>query len=219
MEFIISVFQKGGPIMYPLLVLGVLSIALIIERFYSLSIKRVIPTKVLEEVDFYIREKRFAEAFTIARSKSSLATEVIAAILNAYLSGRRKKEDLIAFAEEAAKIEIPKLETLVNALGAIAAIAPLLGFLGTVTGMIQVFEALSIEGLGNPDVLAKGISQALLTTAFGLTIAIPSIAAYWFFRNRVIFLVAQVENLAMNLVYELSSIEEPESKEEEKNES
>ncbi|NPA52159.1 MAG: MotA/TolQ/ExbB proton channel family protein [Aquificae bacterium] len=217
MEFIVSVFQKGGPIMYPLLILGVLSIALIVERFYSLSLKRVIPTKVLEEIDFYIREKRFAEAFTIARSKNSLATEVIAAILNAYLSGRRKKEDLIAFAEEAAKIEIPKLETLVNALGAIAAIAPLLGFLGTVTGMIQVFEALSIEGLGNPDVLAKGISQALLTTAFGLTIAIPSIAAYWFFRNKVTFIVAQVENIAMNLVYELVSLEE--TQEEERNES
>ncbi len=217
MEFIISVFQKGGPIMYPLLILGVLSIALIVERFYSLSIKRVIPTKVLEEVDFYIRERRFTEAFTIAKSKSSLATEVIASILNAYLAGMRKKEDLIAFAEEAAKMEIPKLETLVNALGAIAAIAPLLGFLGTVTGMIQVFEALSIEGLGNPDVLAKGISQALLTTAFGLTIAIPSIAAYWFFRNKVVFLVAQVENIAMNLVYELISLEE--NKEEERNES
>ena len=214
MEFIISVFQKGGPLMYPLLILGVLSIALIVERFYSLSVKRVIPTKLLEEIDFYIRERRFAEAFTLARSKSTLTTEVIAAILNAYLSGRRTKEDLIAFAEEAAKLEVPKLETLVNALGAIAAIAPLLGFLGTVTGMIQVFEALSIEGLGNPDVLAKGISQALLTTAFGLTIAIPSIAAYWYFRNKVMFIIAQVENLAMNLVYELISL--PEQEEENK---
>jgi len=210
MEFIISVFQKGGPLMYPLLILGVLSIALIIERFYSLSIKRVIPTKLLEEIDFYIREKRLTEAFTVAKGKNSIATEVLAAILNAYLSGRKTKEDLIAFAEETAKLEIPKLETLVNALGAIAAIAPLLGFLGTVTGMIQVFEALSIEGLGNPDVLAKGISQALLTTAFGLTIAIPSIAAYWFFRNKVIFIVAQVENLATNLVYELLSLQEEE---------
>ncbi len=210
MEFIISVFQKGGPLMYPLLLLGVLSIALIVERFYSLSTKRVIPEKTIEEIDFYIREKRLTEAFTVAKGKNSITTEVLAAILNAYLSGRRTKEDLIAFAEEAAKLEIPKLETLVNALGAIAAIAPLLGFLGTVTGMIQVFEALSVEGLGNPDVLAKGISQALLTTAFGLTIAIPSIAAYWFFRNKVVFIVAQIENLATNLVYELLSIEEEE---------
>ncbi len=210
MEFIVTVFQKGGPLMYPLLLLGVLSIALIIERFYSLATKRVIPEKTIEEIDFYIREKRLTEAFTVAKGKNSIATEVLAAILNAYLSGRKTKEDLIAFAEETAKLEIPKLETLVNALGAIAAIAPLLGFLGTVTGMIQVFEALSIEGLGNPDVLAKGISQALLTTAFGLTIAIPSIAAYWFFRNKVVFIVAQVENLATNLVYELLSMEEEE---------
>ena len=205
-----TVFQKGGPLMYPLLLLGVLSIALIIERFYSLATKRVIPEKTIEEIDFYIREKRLTEAFTVAKGKNSIATEVLAAILNAYLSGRKTKEDLIAFAEETAKLEIPKLETLVNALGAIAAIAPLLGFLGTVTGMIQVFEALSIEGLGNPDVLAKGISQALLTTAFGLTIAIPSIAAYWFFRNKVVFIVAQVENLATNLVYELLSLQEEE---------
>ncbi|MDQ7055083.1 MAG: MotA/TolQ/ExbB proton channel family protein [Persephonella sp.] len=72
-------------------------------------------------------------------------------------------------AEEIARTEIPKLEGYVNAIGAIAAIAPLLGFLGTVTGMIQVFEALSLEGLSNPEVLSSGISQALITTAFGLS--------------------------------------------------
>lgn len=104
-------------------------------------------------------------------------------------------------------MEIPKLEGYVNAMGAIAAIAPILGFLGTVTGMIQVFEALSLEGLSNPELLSKGISQALVTTAFGLSIAIPSLAAYWYFKSKVNFLVTQLESLAVELVYQLTNID------------
>jgi len=209
-EFIISMFQKGGPLMYPLLLLGAIVIGLIIERAYSLRESKVIPKKTVEEIIFFIKEGRIQDAFAVARHQDSLATEIIAAVLNAFVTGRRAKDELTTIAEEAAKIQLPKLEGYINAIGAIAAIAPLLGFLGTVTGMIQVFEALSVEGLGNPEVLSAGISQALLTTAFGLSIAIPSLAAYWYFKSRVEYLALELENIVINIVYDLADYKEKE---------
>ncbi|NPA16160.1 MAG: MotA/TolQ/ExbB proton channel family protein [Aquificae bacterium] len=208
MEYIIQIFQKGGPLMYPLLFLGVLAFAFIIERLYSLSFRKTFPVKKIEEISFYIQEGRFAEAITIAKNTNSIATSLIAGILEAYVKGRKSEQQLKTVAEEVARTEIPKLEGYVNAIGAIAAIAPLLGFLGTVTGMIQVFEALSVEGLSNPEVLSSGISQALITTAFGLSIAIPSLAAYWYFRSKLSFIVSQLENLATELVYQLTEKKE-----------
>ncbi len=204
MDYIVSIFQKGGPLMYPLLVLGIVAIALIIERFYSLSSKKLIPRKEVEAIFLYLKEGRFTEAITTAKVHRSLATNIIANVLEFYMNGRREKEDLELAAEEVARVEIPKLESYINLLGAIAAISPLLGFLGTVTGMIQVFEALSIEGLTNPAVLSSGISQALITTAFGLSIAIPSLAAYWYFRSKLSYTVSILENIITELIYILT---------------
>ena len=206
MEYIIQIFQKGGPIMYPLLFLGILAIAFIIERLYSLSSRKTFPVRKLEEISFYIQEGRFAEAITIAKNTNSVATALVAGVLEAYIRGRKDEEKLKTVAEEIARAEIPKLEGYINAIGAIAAIAPLLGFLGTVVGMIQVFEALSVEGLSNPQVLSSGISQALITTAFGLSIAIPTLAAYWYFRSKLSFIVSQMENLATELIYQLTEL-------------
>ncbi len=208
MEYIISMFQKGGILMYPLLFLGILSVALIIERLYSLSLKKIIPLDVFEEIISFLEEGKVEEARTIAKTYKSVATDIIYSILEAYLKGRKNIEELKIVAEESAKVEIPKLEGYVNAVGAIAAISPLVGFLGTVTGMIQVFEALSVSGLSNPEILSAGISQALITTAFGLTIAIPSLVAYWYFRSKVNFLITQLENVALEVIYKLTSNEE-----------
>ena len=214
MEYIIQIFQKGGPLMYPLLFLGVLAVAFILERLYSLSFRKTFPVKKIEEISFYIQERRFPEAITIAKNTNSIATAMISGLLEAYIKGRKTQDQLKTVAEEIARAEIPKLEGYVNAIGAIAAIAPLLGFLGTVTGMIQVFEALSVEGLSNPEVLSSGISQALITTAFGLSIAIPSLAAYWYFRSKLSFVISQLENLATELVYQLSEIKQEGQKDE-----
>jgi len=210
MEYIITIFQQGGPLMYPLLFLGILAIAFIIERSYSLSLRKTFPTRKIEEIFFYIKEGRIPEAVVMAKSINSVATTIIAGILDAYIRGRKSENQLKAIAEEIARAEIPKLESYVNAIGAIAAISPLLGFLGTVTGMIQVFQALSVEGLSNPQVLSAGISQALLTTAFGLSIAIPSLAAYWYFRSKLSFIVSQLENLASSLIFHLTTEAPPE---------
>jgi biopolymer transport protein ExbB len=208
MEYIISMFQKGGILMYPLLFLGILSVAFILERLYSLSIRKILPLDVFEEIVSFVKEKKIEEARTIAKTYKSISTDIIYSILEAYLRGRKNIEELKIVAEESAKVEIPKLEGYVNAIGAIAAISPLVGFLGTVTGMIQVFEALSVSGLSNPEVLSAGISQALITTVFGLTIAIPSLIAYWYFRSKLNFIITQLENISLEIIYELTSKEE-----------
>ncbi|EDP73034.1 hypothetical protein [Hydrogenivirga sp. 128-5-R1-1] len=123
MEYIIQIFQKGGPIMYPLLFLGILAIAFIIERLYSLSSRKTFPVRKLEEISFYIQEGRFAEAITIAKNTNSVATTLVAGILEAYIRGRKDEQQLKTVAEEIARAEIPKLEGYINAIGAIAAIA------------------------------------------------------------------------------------------------
>ncbi len=208
MEYIISIFQKGGILMYPLLFLGILSVAFIIERLYSLSRKKIIPIKAIEEIITFLNSNKIEEAMTVAKSYPSTATNIIYEVLNAYLKGKKDLEELKLIAEETARLEVPKLEGYTGTIGAIASIAPLLGFLGTVIGMIQVFEALSLEGLSNPQLLSAGISQALITTAFGLSIAIPSLAGYWYIKSKINLLVAQVETVVFEIIELLSSKEE-----------
>jgi biopolymer transport protein ExbB len=207
MEYIISIFQKGGILMYPLLFLGILSMAFILERLYSLSIKKVIPLKAIEEIVSFLKENKIEEAMTVAKTYPSTATNIIYEVLDAYLKGKKQLEELKLIAEESARLEVPKLEGYTGTIGAIASIAPLLGFLGTVIGMIQVFEALSLEGLSNPKLLSAGISQALITTAFGLSIAIPSLAGYWYIKSKINLLVAQVETVVFEIIEMLSSKE------------
>ncbi|RUM48881.1 MAG: MotA/TolQ/ExbB proton channel family protein [Hydrogenothermus sp.] len=208
MEYIIAIFQKGGILMYPLLFLGILSVAFIIERLYSLSAGKIIPLKAIEEIVSFLNENKIEEAMTVAKTYPSTATNIIYEILNAYLKGKKDLEELKLIAEETARLEVPKLEGYTGTIGAIASIAPLLGFLGTVIGMIQVFEALSLEGLSNPKLLSAGISQALITTAFGLSIAIPSLAGYWYIKSKINLLVAQVETVVFEIIELLSSKDE-----------
>ncbi|HIE59376.1 MAG TPA: MotA/TolQ/ExbB proton channel family protein [Persephonella sp.] len=208
MEYIITIFQKGGILMYPLLFLGILSVAFIIERLYSLSTRKIIPLKAIEEIVSFLNENKIEEAMTVSKTYPSTATSIIYEILNAYLKGKKDLEELKLIAEETARLEVPKLEGYTGTIGAIASIAPLLGFLGTVIGMIQVFEALSLEGLSNPKLLSAGISQALITTAFGLSIAIPSLAGYWYIKSKINLLVAQVETVVFEIIELLSSKDE-----------
>lgn len=208
MEYKITIFQKGGILMYPLLFLGILSVAFIIERLYSLSTRKIIPLKAIEEIVSFLNENKIEEAMTVSKTYPSTATSIIYEILNAYLKGKKDLEELKLIAEETARLEVPKLEGYTGTIGAIASIAPLLGFLGTVIGMIQVFEALSLEGLSNPKLLSAGISQALITTAFGLSIAIPSLAGYWYIKSKINLLVAQVETVVFEIIELLSSKDE-----------
>ena len=129
-------------------------------------------------------------------SASPLGRILRAGIANYYLGREAVKESL----EDAGRQVVHELERYLNALGTIAAITPLLGLLGTVIGMIEVFNVISTQGTGNAELLAEGISKALVTTAGGLTVAIPSLLFYRYFRGRVDALVIKIEEEAMHLV-------------------
>ena len=197
---VLRIFSKGGILMYPLLILGIVGFAIIIERFMSLSISKLFPEKILEQVLIALKKGELDEALKIAKREDTLSTRMIVFLIENFLKGRSSEDNLKLAADEIASVEIPKLEGLVNAIGAIASVSPILGFLGTVTGMIQVFEALSLTGLGHPEILSKGISQALLTTAFGLSIAIPSLAAYWYFKSKISYIISELESLAIEII-------------------
>ena len=197
---IFRIFQKGGLLMYPLLILGIVGVAIIIERFLTLSVSKLFPERLLESILLHLKRGEIDEALKVARREDTLSTRLVVFLIEAFLKGRSSEENLKLAAEEIASVEIPKMEGLVNAIGAISSIAPILGFLGTVTGMIQVFEALSLTGLSHPEILSKGISQALLTTAFGLTIAIPSLAAYWYFKSKISYIISEMEALAIEVI-------------------
>ncbi len=197
---VLRIFSKGGILMYPLLILGIVGFAIIIERFMSLSIAKLFPEKILEQVLIFLKKGELDEALKIAKREDTISTRLVVFLIESFLKGRSSEDNLKLAADEIASVEIPKLEGLVNAIGAISSVAPILGFLGTVTGMIQVFEALALTGLGHPEILSKGISQALLTTAFGLSIAIPSLAAYWYFKSKISYIISELESLAIEVI-------------------
>ena len=193
----IEFLLRGGVLMAPILFCSVLALGIVIERMFNLRVKRVIRTAELEEVESMIREKRISEAnMILRRSTSAISRILLAAILN-HDKERTEIKELI---EDAGRQEIPTLERYLGILGSIAGITPLLGLLGTVAGMIRVFDVISKAGVGQPNALAGGISEALITTAAGLTVAIPALVFHGYFVSKVDGLVLEMEKHSLRLL-------------------
>jgi biopolymer transport protein ExbB len=193
----IEFLLRGGVLMAPILFCSVLALGIVIERMFNLRVKRVIRTAELEEVESMIREKRISEAnMILRRSTSAISRILLAAILN-HDKERTEIKELI---EDAGRQEIPTLERYLGILGSIAGITPLLGLLGTVAGMIRVFDVISKAGVGQPNALAGGISEALITTAAGLTVAIPALVFHSYFVSKVDGLVLEMEKHSLRLL-------------------
>ena len=188
--------------MYPLLICSILVIAISIERYWALDPKKVAPRQQTGEVWKLIKDNQLNKENLKKVRQSSDLGQILAAGLSNSKMGREVMKDSI---EEAAARVVHELEKFLAILGTIAAIAPLLGLLGTVIGMIKVFTALNLEGAGNAGALAGGISEALITTAAGLIVAIPAMIAYRFYVRRVDSLVVQMEQDAIKLVDALHS--------------
>ncbi len=188
--------------MLPILFCSVAVIAISIERFWTLNPQRIAPRTLLGEVWVWLKSNQVnGEKLKELRDSSPLG-RIFAAGLSNSRYGREVMRDSI---EETASQVVHELERFLNALGTIAAVAPLIGLLGTVIGMIQVFTAIMLEGTGNAGILAGGISQALITTAAGLTVAIPALMAHRFFQRRVDTIVVTMEQEAVKLVDALHS--------------
>lgn len=192
-ELIVS----GGWMMVPIILCSIVVVAIVIERFWSLSPKRIVPPKLLGQVWDWLKRNELSTDNIQQLRKSSPLGKILAAGVSNSGHGREVMKDSI---EEAANQVIHNLEKHLSPLGTIAAIAPLLGLLGTVFGMIEVFNAIMLEGTGNAGVLSGGISKALITTAAGLAVAIPAVIFHRLFERRVDSLVVEMEDQAIKLV-------------------
>jgi biopolymer transport protein ExbB len=192
-----ELISAGGWLMLPIVLSSVIAAAIVIERLWALRSSRVAPPALLGQVWQWVRDKQLDTARLKSVRGDSPLGEIMAAGLSNSKHGREIMKESI---QEAAGKVIHELERYLNTLGTIAAITPLLGLLGTVIGMIDVFSAIMIQGTGNTGVLAGGISKALITTAAGLTVAIPALFFHRFFVRRVDELVVAMEQEATKLV-------------------
>lgn len=191
-----ELLTAGGWLIWPILLCSVAALAIIIEKFRQLRTQHIMPAGLYEQVETLIQEKKLTNAHLSALADQSVLGRIFStAISQAHL----RKSELKATVEDAGRHQIHEMEKHLNTLGSIAAITPLLGLLGTVVGMIKVFAAITAIGVGHPQELAEGISQALVTTATGLTVAIPALLFYRHFKSRVESLSIDMEREVLRL--------------------
>jgi biopolymer transport protein ExbB len=189
--------KAGGWVMVPILLCSVIAMAIVIERFWSLQTRRIMPDNLVAQVWQWAKAGVLdAKRIQSLRISSPLGRVLAAGLVNLHHDREVMKESI----EEVGRHVVHELERYLNTLGTIASISPLLGLLGTVVGMIKAFSAITTEGIGDPTVLAGGIAEALITTAAGLSVAIPAVMFYRYFRGRVNSLVVGMEQEALKMV-------------------
>jgi biopolymer transport protein ExbB len=199
---VFELIRSGGWLMWPIVVCSVLALAIIVERCWSLRRSVVAPRDLMSE----IQGMTLGDRLTNEQIDSVRETSALGQILAAGLSRQTQQAFLVKDAiEEAGGHVVHELERYLNALGTIAATTPLLGLLGTVIGMIKVFSAITAVGVGDPQVLAGGISEALITTAAGLSVGIPSLMFHRYFLGKVNELTVAMEQDALRFMEVLQS--------------
>jgi biopolymer transport protein ExbB len=193
----LEIVQAGGLLMLPIIACSIIAAAIIAERLWTLQPKRVLPDELTSQVSHWAHHNQLSAEHLQRLHESSPLGQILAAGLANRKGGREIIKQSI---EDSGRHVVHELERYLNSLGTIAAISPLLGLLGTVTGMIEVFAAITANGVGNPGVLAGGISEALITTAAGLSVAIPSLIGYRYLRGRIEGLVVRMEKEAMRFL-------------------
>jgi biopolymer transport protein ExbB len=194
---VFELLKAGGILMVPIIACSIIALAIILERFYTLRPSRVTPQHTINELWRWIKKKELNGRKLKALQGSSPLGRILAGGLMNAKHGREIMKESI---EHEASQVIHDLERFLNPLGTIATITPLLGLLGTVIGMIKVFAEIQLAGVGNAGNLAGGISEALITTASGLSVAIPALICHRYFIRRVDELVVGMEQEAIKLV-------------------
>ncbi|MDH5388951.1 MAG: MotA/TolQ/ExbB proton channel family protein [Gammaproteobacteria bacterium] len=189
--------KSGGWLMIPIILCSMASLAIIAERFWSLRMDKVLPKHLVATVWNSVKNDTFqASDIELLSKKSALGKILSAGLINRNQPRERIKESI----EERGREVVHELERFLDILGTIASISPLLGLLGTVVGMIAVFATITTHGVGDPGALAGGISQAMVTTAGGLSVAIVSLVFYRYFRRRIDTIVVEMEREAIKMV-------------------
>ena len=198
----VEIIRAGGWLMLPIILCSIVAIAIVIERVWSLSATRITPKHTLAQVWTWLKNNQLDSSKLRELRLSSPLGEVLAAGL---LTSKHGRAAMIESIEQGAAQVIHDMERYLSTLGTIAAITPLLGLLGTVVGMIRVFNEIMLQGTGNANALAGGISEALISTAAGLTVAIPTYIWHRHFTRKVESLVLTLEQESIKLVDALHS--------------
>lgn len=193
----LELVKSGGWLMLPIIACSIVALGIVIERLWSLQRKRVMPEYLMRQILQLHKDDKLNLADLDKLKSSSPLGRILAAGL---LNRDHNKEVMKEAIEEVGRQVVHELERYLNTLGTIASISPLLGLLGTVIGMIKVFSVIVTAGVGDPGVLAGGISEALITTAAGLSVAIPSLMFHRFFSGLIDRLVIGMEEQALKLV-------------------
>ncbi len=193
----LEIVQSGGWLMLPIIICSVVAAAIILERLWTLRQRRVLPENLARQVWSWVRKNQLNHQHIKSLHQGSPLGQILAAGLSNRSRGHDTMKEAI---EDTGRHVVHELERYLNPLGTIAAISPLLGLLGTVIGMVKVFAAITTHGVGDPTVLAGGISEALITTAAGLSVAIPSLIGYRYLKGRIDALVVQMEKESIALI-------------------
>lgn len=193
----LDIFEKGGFLMYPIFICSLIAITIFFERMFFLKSIKTKTKRFVLRVKNLVKKGSIELAISACRKSPTPISEIMLAGLMKFGRGRDEMKEAI---EDSANQEIPVLERNLSTLSTIGNITPLLGLLGTVFGMVKAFNVIAVMGVGKPEALAGGISEALLTTAFGLSIAIPTIVVYNYLSHRVDKLIREMEINCVDLI-------------------
>ena len=200
--------RAGGPFMAPIILCSIAAVGILLERLWTLQRKRVLPEDLIKKLSSFAEGGQVTPKIIEALEKNSPLGRVLAAAL---ANRDRGREIMMERVQDTGRHVVHELERFLNTLGTIASISPLLGLLGTVTGIIRAFNAVMLGGMGDPRLLAGGISEALITTAGGLAVAIPSFIAFRYLRGKVERIVIDMEKIAVTFADSLNPPEKGEA--------
>jgi biopolymer transport protein ExbB len=193
----LEIFEKGGFLMYPIFICSLIAVTIFFDRMFYLKSVKTKSNRFVLRVKNLVKKGSIELAISACRKSPTPISKIMLAGLMKFGQGRDEMKEAI---EDSANQEIPVLERNLSTLSTIGNITPLLGLLGTVFGMVKAFNVIAVMGVGKPEALAGGISEALLTTAFGLSIAIPTIVVYNYLSHRVDKLIREMEVNCVDLV-------------------
>ena len=191
-----EIVRAGGPLMWPIIFCSITAAAIILERLWTLQDKRVLPQELPGKVWQLIEANQVNDKVIAALEQNSPLGRLLATGL---ANRHRPREMLMERLEDTGRHVVHELERFINTLGTIAGVSPLLGLLGTVTGIIRSFNAIEAGGMGDPRALSGGIAEALICTVAGLCVAIPALIFYRYLRGRVEGIVVQMEKQAIRM--------------------
>jgi biopolymer transport protein ExbB len=194
---VIDLILKGGIFMYPIILCSIIALAVFLERLWVLRRKHIIPDEFIRNVGDLLRQQKVSEALFLCQGDTSSISNIFSAGLKNIGRGLWLVKEAI---EERGGREAVILEKRVGILATIANLTPLLGLLGTVSGMIKTFNVISVQGVGNPTALAGGIAEALITTATGLCVAIPTLVCHRILKDKAESLIFVMEEDSLKII-------------------